>query len=119
PSAALAYQLPRVADSASGLEFALVQGKHVLVRTDKTVTVANINHRVVSTPFAFRNWPAISYQHKLKSRRATYFPVCDETAASPLIISFTSSVIAALHQAPDGSGRVGGGGAPKCPGLAA
>ncbi|KAL0195382.1 hypothetical protein M9458_008954, partial [Cirrhinus mrigala] len=45
---------------------------------------------------------------------------CDESAASPLTISFTPSVIAALHQAPDGSGRVGGGGgALKHPGLAA
>ncbi|KAL0150578.1 hypothetical protein M9458_054171 [Cirrhinus mrigala] len=44
------------------------------------------------------------------------YTTCDESAASPLTISFTPSVIAALHQAPDGSGRVGGGGAPKHPG---
>lgn len=39
----------------------LVQGKHVLVRTDNTATVVYINHQGVFAPFAFHNWPTISY----------------------------------------------------------
>ncbi|KAL0187126.1 hypothetical protein M9458_018796, partial [Cirrhinus mrigala] len=47
PSAALAYQLPGVVDNASDPEkvLALVQGKHVLVPTDNTATMAYINHQ--------------------------------------------------------------------------
>ncbi|KAL0157246.1 hypothetical protein M9458_048492, partial [Cirrhinus mrigala] len=47
PSVALACHLPGVVDNASGPEevLALVQGKHVLVRTDNTATVAYIKHQ--------------------------------------------------------------------------
>ncbi|KAI2658195.1 Inactive carboxypeptidase-like protein X2 [Labeo rohita] len=54
-----------------------------------------------------------------ENNRESLLVFMEQSAASPPTISFTPSVIAALHQAPDGSGRVGGGGAPKHPGLAA
>ncbi len=44
---------------------------------------------------------------------------CDESAASPLIVSISRPLIAALHQAPDGSGCVREEGRCKQPGLAA
>ncbi|KAL0181839.1 hypothetical protein M9458_024245, partial [Cirrhinus mrigala] len=55
PSAAMAYQLPGVVDSAFGPEEVSIldQGKHVLIRTVNTVTGASISH-------ACHNWPAIS-----------------------------------------------------------